>query len=74
MNQSDLADADSRLLGDENNRYLQKVAGGSGFLLWTTPYFDISFEALGAIKMMRMTPMSMWSILVHCSLSFSEGI
>lgn len=46
--QSDLADSDERLLADEDNRYSRKVPGVSGFILWTTPQFDISFEGLGA--------------------------
>ena len=46
--QSDLADSDTRLLDDEDNCYSGKVAGVSGFLLWTTPKIDIGLEVLGA--------------------------
>lgn len=48
--QADLADADSRLLVDTNDRYQRQVAGLGGFLLWTSGHFEISAEALGALR------------------------
>jgi len=50
---SNLADADSRLLADENDRYLRKVPGLSGYLVWTRPTVEVTFEALGAVRSFR---------------------
>jgi len=50
---SNLADADSRLLSDEKDRYLRKVPGLSGYLVWTRPTFEVTFEALGAVRSFR---------------------
>lgn len=47
--QSDLADSDARLLEDEEHRYAERVAAVSGFLIWTTVDFEITFEALSAL-------------------------
>ncbi|MGB5260030.1 MAG: LbtU family siderophore porin [Gammaproteobacteria bacterium] len=46
--QSDLADSDERLLEDFNNRYINQVAGVSGYVLWVSDRFEITFEALAA--------------------------
>lgn len=51
--QSDLADSDEKLLEDENNRFERKVPALSTYAVWTTPKFDLSFEALGALKSFR---------------------
>ncbi|VAW79742.1 hypothetical protein MNBD_GAMMA13-472 [hydrothermal vent metagenome] len=50
---SDLADADSDLLGDDNHRYQRRVAGVSGYLLWINGRYEISAEALGATRSFR---------------------
>lgn len=51
--QSNLADANSRLLSGYNDRYLQKVDGASGYLVWSTDLFEVSLEALGALRTFR---------------------
>jgi hypothetical protein len=48
--QSDLADADSRLLADHRNRYAQRVGAGSGYLIWSTESQEVSVEVLGALR------------------------
>jgi len=48
--QSDLADADSLPLEDENNRYSRRVPGMSGYLLWSGEQFEFTFEALAATR------------------------
>ena len=47
---SDLADTDSRLLADANNRYAHKIAGISGYMLYVGDGFEIAFEALAATR------------------------
>jgi len=47
---SDIADSDSDLLIDNGNRFRDKVAGLSGYLLWVHDNFEISLEGLGAIN------------------------
>ncbi len=47
---TDLADADSRLLADHDNRFIRKVPGVSGYLLWIDERFELTFEALGATQ------------------------
>ena len=51
--QSDLADADSRILSENNNRHRLKVDGASGYLGWSSDLFVISLEALGALRSFR---------------------
>lgn len=51
--QSDLGDANNTLLDDSDNRYQRKVAAASGFLVWTTEDFELSFEVLGALDSFR---------------------
>jgi hypothetical protein len=46
--QSNLADADSRLLEDNNDRYSKRVAGVSGYVLWAGELFEATLEALAA--------------------------
>ncbi len=46
---SDLADADPGLLKDKGQRFQDKVAGLSGYLLWVMDDFEVSLEALGAL-------------------------
>jgi len=46
--QSNLADSDSRLLEDNNDRYSNRVAGVSGYLLWAGEQFEATLEALAA--------------------------
>lgn len=48
--QSDLADAESRLLAECDNRYLNKVAGASGYFVWSTDSIEVSLEALGTLS------------------------
>lgn len=48
--QSDLADADSQLLEDENNRYRRRVPAASGYLIWSGETLEVSLEALGALR------------------------
>ena len=47
--QSDLADSDARLLRAVDNRFARKVDALGGFLRWSGPDYEISFEALGAL-------------------------
>ncbi len=47
---TDLADADSRLLVDNDNRFVRKVPGLSGYILWINDNFELTFEALGATR------------------------
>jgi len=46
--QSDLADSDSRLLEDNNDRYANQVSGVSGYILWAGDLFEVTLEALAA--------------------------
>lgn len=46
--QSDLADSDSRLLKENNDRYRNRVAGVSGYILWAADTFEMTLEALAA--------------------------
>lgn len=48
--QTDLADADSRLLADHDNRFVRKVPVLSGYVLWVKEHFELTFEALGATR------------------------
>ncbi len=48
--QTDLADADSRLLADNDNRFIRKVPGLSGYILWIDDNFELTFEALGTTR------------------------
>ena len=45
-----LASADGRLLEDEGNRFVRKVPGLSGYLLWTEDDYELSVEVLGATR------------------------
>lgn len=47
---TDMADTDSRLLDDNDNRFIRKVQGVSGYLLWIDRRFEITFEALAATR------------------------
>jgi len=47
--QSDLADSDNRLLKDNNDRYRNRVAGISGFILWAGDTVEVMLETLAAI-------------------------
>jgi hypothetical protein len=51
--QSDLADANSGLLADTDDRYRRKVDAASGYFIWWTEDFELSFEALGALNSFR---------------------
>ena len=51
--QSDLADADERLLEDWDDRYQQRVPAISGFVVWSVADYEITLEALGALKDFR---------------------
>jgi len=51
--QSDLADAASNLLSDTRHRYERRVPGLSGYMLWTSDHFEVTAEALGAIRAFR---------------------
>lgn len=51
--QSDLLDSSGRILAEYNDRYVEQVAGVSGFLLWAGDMFEISLEALGATGRIR---------------------
>ncbi len=51
--QTDLADSDERLLADQDNRFVRKVPGLSGYLLWIGDGFEVTFEALGATRSFR---------------------
>ena len=50
---SDLADSDAHLLKGSGNSYKNKTPALSGYLLWVEEYFEISLEALGAIRKFR---------------------
>ena len=50
---SDLADADSDLLGDTGHRYERRVPGLSGYLLWTSDHFEVTAEGVGATRSFR---------------------
>lgn len=50
---SDLADADSDLLGDTGHRYERRVPGLSGYLLWTSDDFEVTAEFVGATRSFR---------------------
>ena len=47
--QSDLADSREALLGDFANRYVKRVGAVGGYAIWSTPEFDLGFEAVGAL-------------------------
>lgn len=51
--QSDLADADSDLLGDSRHRYARRVPGLSGYLMWSSDYFEVTAEFIGATRSFR---------------------
>ena len=51
--QSDLADADSRLLSDQGDRYGRRVGAASGYLVWSGEELEVSLEALGALRDFR---------------------
>lgn len=46
--QSDLADSDSQLLEEINNRYAKRVGGVSGYILWAGEQFEMTVEAVTA--------------------------
>lgn len=48
--QSDLADSDEQLLEDADNRYSRKVPGLSAYGIWSLEKYEVSFEALGALR------------------------
>ena len=48
--QSDLADAGSRPLQDDGNRYARRVPGISGYFLWADEAFAASFEIVAATR------------------------
>jgi hypothetical protein len=50
---SDLADADSDLLGDSSYRSDRLVPGLSGYLLWTADDFEVTAEFVGATRSFR---------------------
>lgn len=51
--QSDLADADSRLLEDSGDRYSHRVAAVSGYLLWAHDQVEVTVEGLAATGSFR---------------------
>ncbi len=51
--QSDLADADSRLLEDANDRYSRRVSGVSAYVLWAGEAFEMTLEGLAATGSFR---------------------
>ncbi|MDH3640010.1 MAG: hypothetical protein OES09_16330, partial [Gammaproteobacteria bacterium] len=51
--QTDLADSDERFLADQNNRFIRKVPGLSGYLIWIGDKFEVTFETLGATRSFR---------------------
>ncbi len=51
--QSDLADADSRPLEDDDDRYDRRVAGVSGYVLWAGEEFEATLEGLAATGSFR---------------------
>ncbi|MCU7848162.1 MAG: hypothetical protein KZQ89_09190 [Candidatus Thiodiazotropha sp. (ex Lucinoma kastoroae)] len=46
--QSDLADSDERLFEEEDDRYVDRVSGISGYLLLVSQQFEFSFELVAA--------------------------
>ena len=50
---SDLADADSRPLEDDNDRYERRVSGLSGYILWAGEQFELTLEGLAATGSFR---------------------
>ena len=50
---SDLADADSDLLGDSSYGSYRRVLGLSGYLLWTSDTFEVTAEFVGATRSFR---------------------
>ena len=50
---SDLADADSDLLGDTSTHDERRVPGLSGYLLWTADNFEVTAEVVGATRSFR---------------------
>ena len=48
--QSDLADADSRPLADENDRYRRRISGISAFVQWSNERISASVEGLAATQ------------------------
>lgn len=48
--QSDLADAESQLLEDAGNRHSRSVPGVSAYLAWFGERFDLSIEAVSALR------------------------
>ena len=51
--QSDLADADSRLLEDDNDRYQRRVSGVSAYILWAGEEVELTLEGLAATGSFR---------------------
>jgi hypothetical protein len=51
--ESDLADADSRPLEDEDDRYDRRVAGVSGYILWAGERVQVTLEGLAATGSFR---------------------
>ncbi len=51
--QSDLADADSRVLSDSGDRFSRRVGAASGYFLWSGDELELSLEALGALRDFR---------------------
>ena len=51
--QSDLADADSRMLYDSGDRFNRRVGAASGYFLWSGDETELSLEALGALRDFR---------------------
>ena len=45
---TDLGDAGGRLLEDRDNRFVRKVPGLSGYIVWIGDNFDTTFEFVGA--------------------------
>ncbi len=50
---SDLADADSRPLEDDNDRYERRVSGLSAYVLWAGEQFELTLEGLAATGSFR---------------------
>ncbi len=50
---SDLADADSRPLEDDNDRYERRVSGLSAYILWAGEQFELTLEGLAATGSFR---------------------
>ena len=51
--QSDLADADSRLLSETNNQHIRAVPAFSGWLTWSAGATDLSVEVVSATRHFR---------------------